>query len=330
MLEAPEISLIVCVYNQRDYLEMILSALRAQDWGRPIEVLICDDGSSDNTLETVRHNASSWPFDVRYIWQPDRGFRVARSRNNAIRCAQGAILVFVDGDTWLAPSFLRDHWSAHQQGAVIACGLRRTIARSDLDGLTGLDAILDGELRKPTQRENMLQRVWCESARPWLACLSGNFSIPAGTGIFFDERFEGWGSEDRDFAYRLFQNGYKPVCLPLPNALHIRPVSDQRRQMSHDEVVAFLRNKLLLREKYPNGEMGPSFKMVARCAYEPVTGHWFVRPENAGTSVETVLSQFESWSEDESRRRAAPAPSGLLPGSLHHTDARQMEGQAAR
>src|SRR5688572_12389836 len=111
----PQISLIVSCYNQNPWMDTVLSSAIAQDSATPFEILLCDDGSNDGVFETVRRLASSSDVDLRYVWQPDRGFRLSRSRNNGIRSARGSILVFVDGDTWLAPSFLHDHWNAHRK-----------------------------------------------------------------------------------------------------------------------------------------------------------------------------------------------------------------------
>jgi glycosyltransferase involved in cell wall biosynthesis len=295
MSSTPRLSLIVSVYNQRELAPTVWASVFAQRVDVPFEVLVCDDGSPDDHLDVIRRLIASSPVDLRYIWQPDVGFRLSRSRNNAIRCARGDILVFADGDMWLAPTFLRDHAIAHEGPPGLVCGLRWTCTLPRDAPVPLVDESLLRTMRTSPHREHVQQEYWLRSTRPWLACLGGNFSVRNGPEVWFDEEFEGWGSEDRDLAYRLFRAGLPPRLLAEPNAVHLRHEGDAWTDMGHDQIVAFLRNKVRLRMKYPGGEMRPSLLMVTRCRFEPDTERWSIGLPRSDATADQILDQFHAW-----------------------------------
>jgi glycosyltransferase involved in cell wall biosynthesis len=286
----PLISLVISIYNQAACARQVLRSAVRQTIGAPFEIVVCDDGSSDGYLEHLRSIAISDRIDIRYVWQPDRGFRLARSRNNAIRCSQADILAFVDGDTVLLPTFLEDHIAAHQTARSLVCGARYSSIKSGLK----LDDLLMSDWASLPSPEHLRQRQWLHSSRPWMACLGGNFSVPNIPDVQFDEQFEGWGSEDRDLACRLFRSGLTPRLLQRPNAVHMKDAEECWTRMGCDGVVAFLLNKLKLRSKYPGGEMEPSLSLVRRCHLDAESKRWSIGDMRCA-SADEVLDQFERW-----------------------------------
>ena len=123
----PSTSLIVSTFQQKWCAPAVFSSISNQRIKEALEVVVCDDGSSDNTFPLIAEWAARRNVNVRYIWQPDGGFRLSRSRNNAIRCAQGEVLLFIDGDTWIHPDFLEDHLSVHSGPEILGCGRRQKI-----------------------------------------------------------------------------------------------------------------------------------------------------------------------------------------------------------
>jgi glycosyltransferase involved in cell wall biosynthesis len=290
----PQIALVISCYNQERWVDLTLPSAMAQRVDVPFEIIICDDGSSDRGFDRVRRLAAGSDADIRYVWQPDRGFRLSRSRNNGIRCARGRVLVFVDGDSWLAPTFLQDHWQAHQDLPALVCGMRVTV-NVPAARLDRFDPAILGSLSSRVQAEQLRQQRWAASDAPWMACLGGNFSVPRSTDVYFDEGFESWGSEDRDLAFRLSQIGLRPRLLANPNAVHIRVAGECGAVTRHDEVVAFLRNKLRLQAKYPNGELGASLTSVTHCHLDPDTQQWSIGPRRRNRSVDDVFAEFRAW-----------------------------------
>lgn len=72
----PHIVPLVIISPVRDesrYLRLTMDAIVAQTW-RPVEWILVDDGSSDNTAEIIREYAAKYPF-IRLVEHKNRGFR---------------------------------------------------------------------------------------------------------------------------------------------------------------------------------------------------------------------------------------------------------------
>ena len=90
---APLISVIIPCYNHGKYLSKAIGSVLAQSH-RPIEIIVVDDGSTDNTQAAAAH----YP-EVKYIYQHNQGPSAAR--NTGIDQSSGDFLVFLDADDWL-------------------------------------------------------------------------------------------------------------------------------------------------------------------------------------------------------------------------------------
>jgi len=88
------VSIIIPVFNYGRFLAEALDSVMAQSY-RPVEVIVVDDGSTDNTREI----ALSFP-EIQYFYQKNQGEAVAR--NTGIAKARGKYIAFLDADdTWL-------------------------------------------------------------------------------------------------------------------------------------------------------------------------------------------------------------------------------------
>lgn len=292
--DKPKISLIISVFRQRWIMPIVLPSIAAQDCPVPFEVLFCDDGSDDNLLQDIQSTRSLDNLDVRYLWQPNRGFRLSRSRNNAIRCAQGEVVVFADGDSWLAAEFLQEHWDAHCGRRVLVAGTRSHITVQKSDSEDDIRRRIKRASHCSTSGESLEQQTWTTTDRPWMACTGGNLSAPRSSELNFDEEFQGWGSEDRDICCRLHRSGCDVVFLARPNVVHVKR-SGERSIMTHRDVVEALKGKVWLRQKYPNGEMEDAMGLVSECRLDPVADTWSLAPNSRGGNVNAVLDQFQAW-----------------------------------
>lgn len=97
-----KVSIIIPVFNQAEYLDVCLSSALAQSY-HDFEVIVVDDGSTDDSWKV----ASQYPVQV--IRQTNQGQRFKSggpARNIGIRAAKGELLLPLDGDDWIEPTYL--------------------------------------------------------------------------------------------------------------------------------------------------------------------------------------------------------------------------------
>lgn len=93
----PLVSILIPCYNAARWLAATLESALAQTWPHT-EIIVVDDGSSDNSLTIARSFASR---GVRVADQPNQGASAAR--NHGLRAAQGEFIQFLDADDLLDP-----------------------------------------------------------------------------------------------------------------------------------------------------------------------------------------------------------------------------------
>jgi glycosyltransferase involved in cell wall biosynthesis len=145
----PLVSVIIPVYNCDRYLAQAIESVLAQTY-RSIEVIIIDDGSTDNSAAV----ANSFGSLVRYYFYENSG--LGMSRNRGIELAQGEFLAFIDSD---------DVWTEDKLSLQMAA----FEANPQLDMVFGLvQQFISPELDKHVQ-----QLIHCPPApMPGLSCLS--------------------------------------------------------------------------------------------------------------------------------------------------------------
>src|SRR6478736_2185706 len=97
---APAVSIVIPAYNYAHYLPETIASVLAQSFAR-FELLVVDDGSTDNTKAVVQ--ALKDPR-IRYVWQPNRGLSAAR--NTGIAECRFNYVAFLDADDLWQPDFL--------------------------------------------------------------------------------------------------------------------------------------------------------------------------------------------------------------------------------
>lgn len=91
-MERVKYSVVIPLYNKAEYIRRTLKSVLAQSY-RNFEVIVVDDGSTDNSLKVVRQITSD---KVRVIEQKNQGTAVAR--NTGIAHSEGEYIAFLDAD----------------------------------------------------------------------------------------------------------------------------------------------------------------------------------------------------------------------------------------
>lgn len=94
------ISVVIPLYNKEPYVAQAVSSVLQSSYA-PHEVIVVDDGSTDNGPQRVRAIADP---RVRLISQPNRG--VSAARNRGIEEACGEYIAFLDADDYWTPRYL--------------------------------------------------------------------------------------------------------------------------------------------------------------------------------------------------------------------------------
>ena len=98
----PKFSIIIPVYNTEKYIKACLDSILAQS-NRDFELIIVDDGSSDNSVEVIEEAIKDIP-ESRLIKNAHKG--VCGARNDGIEIARGNYICFVDSDDILCSNYI--------------------------------------------------------------------------------------------------------------------------------------------------------------------------------------------------------------------------------
>jgi glycosyltransferase involved in cell wall biosynthesis len=125
-----KVSVIVPVYNASQYISKTLDSIINQDFDG-FEIIVIDDGSSDNSLEIINEVLMNCEIPHKIIHQENAGVSVAR--NMGIDASKGEYLVFVDADDYVSSNHLSSLYNGKTDFSLTL------YAKKQGDKLTSLD-----------------------------------------------------------------------------------------------------------------------------------------------------------------------------------------------
>lgn len=215
------VSVIIPTYNRSNLLYETLYSLGKQNIDKSsFEVIICDDGSSDNTKEIIE--SFNEKLNIKYFYQEDKGFRVAKARNMGIKNSSGDICIFIDSGCIAKENFIQEHINSHtsEKDVVIGYALGFTQFNNNEDTILSLydrDNIGGSiEKLKEAKAYDMREQFYKYLGEylglweaPWTIFWTVNVSVKReflqNCGGF-DEWFNTWGGEDTDLGINLYIN----------------------------------------------------------------------------------------------------------------------------
>lgn len=102
----PHISLVVKTRNRGERLDPFFDAIRKLEYPRPWELIIADNGSTDDTQARLRAFAATFPGRLKILWEPRAG--AGRACNAGWRAAEAPLIAFTDDDCYPAPTYLQN------------------------------------------------------------------------------------------------------------------------------------------------------------------------------------------------------------------------------
>ena len=107
--QLPDVCVLVACYNESENIADTLTSLSRQDYHGNVEVVVIDDGSTDDSLAIARTKAQQLArpgLQIRVLAQPQNGGK-SKALNRGLAETQQALVVTVDGDSYLRADALR-------------------------------------------------------------------------------------------------------------------------------------------------------------------------------------------------------------------------------
>lgn len=213
------ISLIISTYNWEKALLQVLNSTLLQST-KPNEIIIADDGSKKETAEIITKFKTTTTIPIIHIWQEDKGFRLSKIRNKAIKAAKYEYIIQIDGDTILHKDFIKDHSKFAQKNTFISGS--RVLLNSEI---TQIITTQKTPVKLNCFNKHLTNKHYCLHL-PFINLFSLPKKAPIEKLIFkvrgcnmsfwkkdlldingYNEDFIGWGREDSELAYRLLKKG---------------------------------------------------------------------------------------------------------------------------
>lgn len=247
------ISLIVTTHDRPEALDLLLASV-ARQTRAPDEVVVCDDGSGPPTRIAIERWRDRLLCDLRHVWQPREGERLARVRNLGVAAASGEYLVALDGDVVLDADFVADHAAAARLGQWVQ-GVSARLSAS------ATAAMLASGRPGPLGWRSGVGSRWHAVRAPWLArfasgrapradrvaaCNQGYWRADLVRANGYDERFGCGGAEAREIAARLDHAGLECAYLKhlaIAWRLWSRAPSPERRDADERLLAETLRTR---------------------------------------------------------------------------------------
>lgn len=270
------VSVIIPTYNRAHLLEKTLASIERQTVpSGSIDVVVVDDGSSDDTKSVATSFERTLP--LKYIYQPDLGFRVARARNLGIRLAEAATCVFVDSGVVLDRGCLEAHLRAHRAAAGPLALIGYVLGFSQVADPSGkLTRLLEShgvdvvfaELGRRPEHADIREPVYVRCGddlgslpAPWVFFWTCNVSVDRASLLRvggFDENYTSWGCEDVDLGQALHAAGVPIALCRGANSLHYPHDKDRAANLRTSNL-----NRQYLHAKY--GTRATELLLTKRC-----------------------------------------------------------------
>jgi len=184
------VTIVIPVHNSAATIGKAISATLIQEYPiDKLEIVVVDDGSSDNSAQIIRK------FPVKYIFQPNSG--PAKARNIGWQSSRGDIICFTDSDC-----IPEKNW------------INKIIARYVSDKIAGVggsyDIADDKSWLAKCIHEEIIQR---HLKMPELSTHLASYNFSCRKSVLkeiggFDESFKAASAEDNELSYRIRKKGY--------------------------------------------------------------------------------------------------------------------------
>ena len=203
------VSIVIPVFNGASRIESCLNSLLSQNFNEGYEIIIVDDGSSDNLKAVI----SSYP-DVSYVFQTNAGPGVAR--NHGASLAKGEFLLFTDDDC--VPV---SNWISLMVGALRSqksiCGVKGAYLTKQISLVSRFV-----QLEYEDKYDVMRKYQYIDFIDTYSAGFKKSIFLEFGG---YDSKYTTACAEDVDLSFRMHAKGYRMLFVPKAIVYHLHPSS---------------------------------------------------------------------------------------------------------
>lgn len=258
MKKKPQISVIISTYNAVEWLRKTLTGYKVQD-NTDFELVIADDGSSEETSHFLKEFQNECPVPVIHVWHEDDGFQKSKILNKAILACNADYILMSDGDCIPRKDFVSTHLKYRKEGYFLSGGyfklpldISKKISEDDIVSQKcfekswlkqhGLKSSIKNMKLSAGRKRAFVLNGLTPTGATWNGHNASGWKKDILAVNGFDERMQ-YGGQDRELGERLFNHGikskqirYSAVCVHL----------DHPRGYKTPESIAF--NKQIRRE----------------------------------------------------------------------------------
>ncbi|WP_397363336.1 glycosyltransferase family 2 protein [Olleya sp. R77988] len=207
-------TLLIATYNWPKALELVLLSVLKQSQ-LPDEIIIADDGSTEDTKLLIDSFKTQFSIPVKHIWQVDNGFKKAHILNKAVAQSSGEYIIQVDGDCIMHHHFIKDHLQFVKDNTYLF-GSRVNIQKSHLETLFSSKQIRFNAFSKGIKKRtralhipflSQLYKPSTEFSSKFRGCNASYFRKDFIAVNGYNEDITGWGREDSELVLRFHNIG---------------------------------------------------------------------------------------------------------------------------
>lgn len=282
-MQEKKISVLLATKNKSRFLDLTLAGYTNQTY-KDFEIVIVNDGSTDNTEEIIKKYQSE--LNIKYIKQNGEG--ISKARSKTLDNCSGEYVIITDDDRIPCENFVSEHKKRLDSGEkIVVIGKECLIMslfshdirfgfKDEFKIYNKYPELLDSDERVMFTAEdvkkdfsavlekyylsdytescllNMVERYGDDLDGfylAWSKAFGGNMSFDMSLlsePLVYDHNYVGYGIEDIDFSYQLFRQGYKFVF--SHNAANYHQEHPRGKMENRD----MFRNFKYFCEKYPN------------------------------------------------------------------------------
>jgi glycosyltransferase involved in cell wall biosynthesis len=235
-----DVSVLIPTYNRASLLPKVLDAWREVDKATryEYEIIFSDDGSSDNTIATLKEHGEGLPI---VVLDNEHG-GPARARNSAIGQARGDKILIVGDDIFPNPQFVNQHHELSLQHGPETAILGEVKWHPDLE-LNYLMTHITEVGHEQFSFNAFPPNTYVDFRHFYTSNISVDRKLLLSEKVLFDERFYKVNFEDVELGYRLSQKGMKILFEPKAYGDHYHPYTIDgfcKRQESAGEMAVVL------------------------------------------------------------------------------------------